>query len=301
MEWVLIALVAGGGGFMAKRWRQRVVLRRDEQEELDGVRQLADEDVTLLGEQLQRLDRQVEGRELDEPTRVDYQTALDSYESAQRTVPRIRSADEISKITDTLSSGRYALACVQARVAGRPLPELRVPCFFNPQHGPSVTDVMWNRPAARGTVIVPACAQDAARVANREAPEVRQVKIGSRMIPYWEAGAAYHPYCQGYFHGAAAMAWAYTPAPAYLAAADSASHGVGVVASTGAGGADLMAGAAGTAVSHHRPPAARHRRSRGQPRVPSLHAVLTDALTWGNAGGRNRDRTCLTQGCPHPV
>ena len=224
MEWVLIALVAGGGGFMAKRWRQRVVLRREEQKELDGVRQLANEDVTLLGEQLQRLDRQVEGRELDEPTRVDYQTALDSYESAQRTVPRIRSADEISKITDTLSSGRHALVCVQARVAGRPLPEFRVPCFFNPQHGPSVTDVMWNRPAARGTVIVPACAQDAARVANRESPEVRQVKIGSRMVPYWEAGAAYHPYCQGYFNNSAAMAWAFAPAT-FLAA--SAGHGAG--------------------------------------------------------------------------
>lgn len=217
MEWLLMALAAGGGaGFLTKRWRERSVMRRHELEELAGVRQLADEDVTLLGEQLQRLDAEVAGRELDEPARIDYQRALDAYESAQRAVPRIRDADEISKITDTLSTGRYALTCVQARVAGRQVPEFRVPCFFNPQHGPSVTDIMWT-PRGRGTRKVPACARDAARVANHERPEVRQVRIGSQAVPYWEAGAAYLPYGQGYFAsgallaGPSVMAWAFQP------------------------------------------------------------------------------------------
>jgi hypothetical protein len=211
MEWLLLALVVGGGGgWGAKKWRARQAHRRTQAEELEGVRRLADEDVTYLGEQLQRLDRQVGDHELDEDTRVDYQKALDSYESAQRAVPRIKSPDEISKIVDTLSSGRYALACVQARVAGRPLPELRVACFFNPQHGPSVTDVVWTQPG-HGTRRVPACAQDAERVANHEAPEVRKVQIGSRMVPYWSAGAAYHPYSEGYFASAAALLWTYQP------------------------------------------------------------------------------------------
>lgn len=215
MEWLLIALVAGGGGFLTKRWSDRRAIRRREQHELEGVRRLADEDVTYLGEQLQRLDREVQGRELDEATRVDYQTALDSYESAQRAVPHLRRADEVSTITDTLSSGRYALACVQARVAGRSLPELRVPCFFNPQHGPSTANVMWT-PPGRGTRSVPACAQDAARVAEHEEPEVRTVKIGSRTVPYWLAGSAYLPYSQGYFASAAGLAWVLAP-PAFEA------------------------------------------------------------------------------------
>ena len=212
MEWLLLALVAGGGGgWGARKWRERKALRRTQAEELEGVRRLADEDVTYLGEQLQRLDREVAGHELDEDTRVEYQKALDSYEAAQRAVPRIKSADEISKVVDTLSSGRYALACVQARVSGRPLPELRVACFFNPQHGPSITDVVWTQPG-HGTRRVPACAQDAERVANREAPEVRKVQIGSRMVPYWSAGAAYYPYSEGYFASAAMLLWVYQPA-----------------------------------------------------------------------------------------
>ena len=211
MEWLLLALVVGGGGWGAVKWRDRQALRRRQAEELEGVRRLADEDVTFLGEQLQRLDREVGDHELDEDTRVEYQKALDSYESAQRAVPRIKSADEISKIVDTLSSGRYALACVQARVAGRPLPELRVACFFNPQHGPSVRDVVWTQ-SGYGTRKVPACAQDAERVANREKPEVRMVQIGSRMVPYWSAGAAYQPYSEGYFASSAVLLWLYQPA-----------------------------------------------------------------------------------------
>lgn len=210
MEWLLLALLAGGGGLAAKRWRNRRSLGREERDELDGVRRLADEDVTYLGEQLQRLDEEVAGHELDAATRVDYQAALDAYESAQRLVPRIGRADEVSKVTDTLSAGRYALACVRARVAGEPRPEQRVPCFFNPQHGPSVRDVLWT-PPGRGTRSVPACAQDAARVANHETPEVRKVTIGSRPVPYWEAGAAFLPYGEGYFASAAVMMWAFQP------------------------------------------------------------------------------------------
>jgi hypothetical protein len=155
MEWLLIALALGGGGLGAARWRRRRAFAAAREEELAGVRRLAEEDVTILGEQLRRLDAEVGDHELDEATRVDYQTALDAYESAQRAAPRIRTPEEISKVTDTLSTGRYALACVQARVGNQPLPELRVPCFFNPQHGPSVADVLWTPPAGRGTRMVP--------------------------------------------------------------------------------------------------------------------------------------------------
>jgi uncharacterized membrane protein YgcG len=209
MEWILVILAAGGAGWAGRGWHRRRALGTVSKEELAGVRRLAEEDVTVLGEQLRRLDEEVADRPLDEAARVDYQTALDAYESAGRAAPRIGTADEISKVIDTLSTGRYALACVQARVEGRPVPERRVPCFFNPQHGPSVTDVMWTPGRGRGTRRVPVCAQDAARVAAHEDPEVRTVTVRSRRVPYWEAGAAYLPYGEGYFASASVMAWAF--------------------------------------------------------------------------------------------
>ena len=214
MEWWLVDLMAvvglvGGGRLLMSRRRAH----RADAEELAGVRMLADEDVTKLGEQLSRFDGAVD--RLDEAGRLDYQRALDAYESAQRAVPRMRGVDEISTVSDTLSQGRYALACVDARLRGLPVPPYRVPCFFNPQHGPSTEDVLYTAPG-RGTRTVPACAQDAARVRLGEKPEVRTVTVGARRVPYWEAGAGYLPYTQGYFVGAdaaggASLGWAYDP------------------------------------------------------------------------------------------
>ena len=96
MEWLVLLLVAGGGGLAAHRVLGRRSRHREEVEELDGIRRLADEDVTYLGEQLQHLDEQVQGRPLDPDAQVDYQAALDAYEAARREVPRIRKAEDVS-------------------------------------------------------------------------------------------------------------------------------------------------------------------------------------------------------------
>ena len=58
--------------------------------------------------------------------------------ASRRTEP-----DHIKAVTTALEDGRYAMACVLARENGEPLPIRRPPCFFNPQHGPSVLDVDW--------------------------------------------------------------------------------------------------------------------------------------------------------------
>ena len=201
MEWlIVIAALVGAGGVVSglRRGAARRQRAQDEAVEMAGVREMADEDTTLLGEQLARLGVDHPADAMDESTRTDYQAALDAYESAKRAVPRLTRPDEVSTVVDTLSTGRYALACVQARLEGRPIPELRVPCFFNPQHGPSVKDVLWTAPG-RGTRNVPACAQDASRVANGEQPEIRKVRSGSTLQPYWDAGAAFLPYGKNYY------------------------------------------------------------------------------------------------------
>lgn len=196
---LVLALVAGGGAiFFGRRWRERRSEAEAHRAELDVVRRLAEEDVIFLGEELRRLDALTSGHELDEDARRDYQTALDAYESAQRSADRLDSPDEISRVVDALAAGRFAMACVVARVEGRPLPRQRTPCFFNPQHGPATTEMLWTRPG-RGTRKVPVCAQDAARGADGQQPEVRMVKIRGRLVPYWEAGEAIQPYTNGYF------------------------------------------------------------------------------------------------------
>ena len=198
MELLLGLLAVGGTIAVGARVRTKLFERKRAKADLDVVRRLAEEDVLLLGEELQRLDRRVSGHELDEDARRDYQTALDAYESAQRSADHIDSADQVSRIVDTLSTGRYALACVLARTEGRPIPERRTPCFFNPQHGPATTDVLWTQPG-RGTRTVPACAQDAARQAAGENPHVRVLVVDGRRVPYWEAGELLQPYTRGYF------------------------------------------------------------------------------------------------------
>jgi hypothetical protein len=184
-------------------WIGRLRRRREDErvaaEELEAVLRTADEDTTLLGEQLSALGVESEGVELDAATRHDYQGALDAYEAAKRAVPRLSDATEVSAVVDTLSTGRYLLACVRADLAGLPRPELRVPCFFNPQHGPSIRDVRYTVPGGHGTRTVPACAQDAARVEAGEKPEVREVRVGQTATPYWHAGDALLPYGKDWF------------------------------------------------------------------------------------------------------
>lgn len=198
MEWILVVLAGGALVGAGRQLLHRRAAKRVGAEELAQIERLAGEDVTEFGEELTRLGERVRVDELDADGRLDYQRALGAYEAAQQAVAKLKSADGVSTITDTLATGRYAMVCMVARSAGQPVPERRVPCFFNPQHGPSTTDVVWNQPK-HGTRKIAVCSQDAARLQAGEDPEVRMVVIGNRRVPYWEAGKAVLPYSSGYF------------------------------------------------------------------------------------------------------
>lgn len=180
----------------SRRAKERELARREA--ELAPVRKLAYEDVTALGEQLQELDLDLAGHDLDAGQRADYQRALDSYEAAKTAAEEIALPDDVRHVTQILDDGRYAIACVRARVAGDPLPARRPACFFDPRHGLSVTDVSWAPPG--GAVRdVPACALDAVRVRAGAEPDARMVMAGAQRVPYYQGGRAYQPYAQGYF------------------------------------------------------------------------------------------------------
>ena len=178
---------------------QRKALER-KQAELEPVRQLAFEDVTAFGEELQVLDVDMAGRALEPGEHADYQRALDSYESAKRAADKITEPEHVKGVTEIVEDGKYAMACVRARVDGLPLPTRRPPCFFDPRHGLSVEDVPYAPPGGAERD-VPACALDAERVKAGAEPDIRKVMVGDRRVPYFQGGRAYQPYAAGYFGG----------------------------------------------------------------------------------------------------
>ncbi len=103
----------------SRRSKERELTRRED--ELAPVRKLAFEDITAFGVDLQELDLEMSGHELDAGANADYQRALDAYESAKLAGDSITQPEDIRHITEIVEDGRYAVACVRARVEGKPL------------------------------------------------------------------------------------------------------------------------------------------------------------------------------------
>jgi hypothetical protein len=191
---VVVALIVGG----AALYRRHAIQQRQAAEhaaletQLSTSKRAADEDVTKFGEELQRLDSDVAGHALDESMQQD------AYDNAKISLDSVTKPEEIRHVTEILEDGRYAVACVKARIAGQPLPAKRPPCFFNPAHGPSSQDVTWAPPGGVPRS-VPACPADAERVLAGADPYIRTVQVGPQRVPYWEGGPAYAPWAQGYY------------------------------------------------------------------------------------------------------
>ncbi|MEU7106958.1 hypothetical protein ABZ951_18125 [Streptomyces sp. NPDC046215] len=193
-------VVAGGAGAYALHRRNKKKREARERAELDALRVVVDEDITAFGEELDRLDFSPSEPGADDAQRKDYEEALDAYEEAKAKMAAAAKPQDVTAVTAALDTGRFALATLAARRTGAPLPERRVPCFFDPRHGPSVQDVEWAPPG--GPVrTVPACAADAARLADGEEPMSRTVQTADGRQPYWNAGPAYAPWAGGYFGG----------------------------------------------------------------------------------------------------
>ncbi|SEC59953.1 hypothetical protein SAMN04489844_2602 [Nocardioides exalbidus] len=162
--------------------------RRREQELVEKdrwrvARKLVDEDVTVLGEQVAELHVDTLGDDLDPGARDHYRRAIELYDQAKHLVAASRTADDVTSIEQVVTDARYHRAAVIALRDGEPLPERRDPCFFNPQHGPSMQDVEWSPPGGTPRVIA-VCAADARRLAAGEEPLVRMVRIGDRWVPW---------------------------------------------------------------------------------------------------------------------
>ncbi|MFE6473695.1 hypothetical protein ACFVN2_33665, partial [Streptomyces rochei] len=193
-------VVAGGAGLYTVSRRNRRRREAEQRESLEKLRVVVDEDITAFGEELDRLDFHPGEPGADDAMRADYARALDAYEQAKTYMADARRPEDVRAVTQALEDGRFSLSQLAARRAGRPLPERRPPCFFDPRHGPSVADVTWTPPGGT-TRQVPVCAADRTRLSEGQDPMIREVDTEYGRRPYWDAGPAYGPWAGGYFGG----------------------------------------------------------------------------------------------------
>ncbi|MFF4018504.1 hypothetical protein [Streptomyces sp. NPDC001843] len=194
---VLVVCGAGAYGLVRRNRRRHA---EEQRAALDRLRVVVDEDITAFGEELDRLDFHPAEAGADDAMRADYERALNAYENAKQYMEDARKPEDVRAVTQALEDGRFSLTQLAARREGRPLPARRPPCFFDPRHGPSVTDAVWTPPGGAARE-VPVCAADATRLADGRDPVVREVDTDYGRRPYWDAGPAYGPWAGGYFGG----------------------------------------------------------------------------------------------------
>jgi hypothetical protein len=195
--WPIVVVVAlAGGGILYVRSRRS----RKQSAALAEVKETANDDLVALASDVSDLDDDVEAPTASPQAKDHYRRALDHYSKANASFDRARRPEDMQAVTKQLADGRYEMESAKALLEGRPVPEKRPPCFFDPRHGTSVRDVWWTPPWGEAKQ-VPACARDAAAVERGEEPETRQVLVGGRRTPFWNAPAYYGPWMGGYYGG----------------------------------------------------------------------------------------------------
>ena len=183
---------------IGRRRRERREARLADLDAFRLVRRAANEDVTVFGEELSALHFETLATDLDDQMRLDYQQALDAYESAKHRLEQSAAASDVTEVTRTLADGRFAHACVLAARDGVDRPARRPPCFFDPGHGPASRDVSW-APIGGVPRDIPVCFRDAERLAAGEAPRVRMVRLGNRYVPWYASGPGYAAWAAGWY------------------------------------------------------------------------------------------------------
>jgi hypothetical protein len=198
---VATVLVVGGGALIFGARRRRREREAQRLRELEEVKAVAQEDLVALADDIRALDLDTSMPDADPEAVRHYTEAVDHYQRAAAALDRARRAEDMAQVSTALEAGRFSMASAKAILEGRPPPEHRPPCFFDPRHGPSVEDVEWAPPDGSPRP-VPACAADAQRIRDGLEPMAREVVgAGGRMTPYWNAPGYYGPWAGGYFGG----------------------------------------------------------------------------------------------------
>jgi hypothetical protein len=191
---VVVALVGGGVLFLRRRRARQTGAA------LQDVKATAKDDLVALADDVSELDDDVEAPGASPEATEHYRRALERDSEANASFDRARRPEDMQPVTAALADGRYEMEAAKALLAGRPAPERRPPCFFDARHGTSARDVWWTPPWGEAKE-VPACTRCAAAVARGEEPEPREVLVGGRRTPFWNAPAYYGPWMGGYYGG----------------------------------------------------------------------------------------------------
>ena len=168
--------------------------------EWEEARAAAQDDLVSLGDDIGSLDVDIQMPNVTDEAKQRYEQALEAYQRASEIFDQAKRPEDLAPVSETLEEGRYAMSATKALLEGKPVPERRPPCFFDPRHGPSTEDVDWAPPGGTPRR-VPVCAADGIRIKEGFAPHSRRVMVDGRPTDYWNAPAHYGPWAGGYFGG----------------------------------------------------------------------------------------------------
>ena len=162
-------------------------VRRRRQQELKEVKSAAQDDLIALsaGVTGHHADVSVQGN----PEAEEEQgAALSAYERGTAALDAAKRAKDMGAVSRAIAEGQYRLACAEALTAGRPRPDRRPSCFFDPRHGMSVKDAYWTPAAGGPGRDVPACSACAHKLEQGTEPDMRKVEANGVPVSYVNAG-----------------------------------------------------------------------------------------------------------------
>lgn len=215
--------------------------------ELREAKSAAQDDLIALSSAL--TDRGADASVPSSPeTAQEQAAALSAYERGTAALDAARRVSDMGAVSRAIAEGQYRLECADAAAAGRPRPERRPSCFFDPRHGMSVTDAHW-RPAAGGPGRdVPVCVACAHKLDQGIEPDMRQVEVNGAPVSYVNAGFApayWGGFGPGLFTGfllGSALAPPFFGDPGYYPSADGDYGGGGDFGAGDFGGGDFGGG-----------------------------------------------------------
>lgn len=192
---LLPGLLLAGGGYAILRTRRR---RRQEREQLEEVKREVLVDLAALDAATRELHLRMDLPGVSQEANADYVEALEAYSQASSAIDQAQRPADLQPVSERIEQGVFAAASARARLDGEPVPEHRLPCFFDPRHGPSVRDVAWSPPGGAARE-VPACAADAIQIEEGREPATRQVLVGGQERPIYDAPGYYGGWAGGYY------------------------------------------------------------------------------------------------------